>query len=95
MSIGHIYDVSGTIAVGGTAQVLVAANPARKYLCVQNPVTAIETLRVCPDAIATTTNSYELVAGGSLEMTDAGFVSTGAISILAATSAHAFVAKWG
>lgn len=95
MSIGHLTDASGTITTGGTAQVLLAANPARKYLFVQNPITATETLRVCPDATATTTNSFELAAGGVLELSDEEFLSTGAISILAATTAHAFIAKWG
>lgn len=95
MSTGHMYDASGTIATGGTAQELLPAKPGRRYLMVQNPIAAAETLRVNCDATATTTNSYELAPGGVLEFTENDFVPTSAVSILAATSAHAFIAKWG
>ena len=95
MSFGHMTDASGTIAVGGTAQVLLPANSARQYLFIQNPITATETLRFCSDVTATTTNSFELAAGGSATFSsDNGFMPTGAISILAATGAHAYIAKW-
>lgn len=94
MSMGHTTDVSGTITTGGTAQVLLIAQPGRKYLFIQNPITATETLRFCPDVTATTLNSYELAPGGSAAFFDDGFLPTGAISILAATTAHAFIAKW-
>jgi hypothetical protein len=94
VSLGHTIDASGTIAVGGTAQVLLAANPARKYLFIQNPILATETLRFCPDVTSTTTNSFELAPGASFSFFEDGFLPTGAISILAATGAHAFIAKW-
>lgn len=84
-------DRSGTITLGGTAQVFVAANTARKYLRLQNPKSATESLWV-NDVGGTAAVSdgicYELEPGASMPWGDAPPI--GAVSIISATTAHAF-----
>lgn len=100
---GSLTERSGSIALGGTSQQLMAANSARTYLLIQNPATTAgqgvtaETLFIRFGATGATVNtgtSIELVAGGSYEMAGS-FVSTQAVQVIAATTAHKFIASEG
>lgn len=83
---------SGTITVGGTRQPLAAARSNRKYLFVQNPSTATESLYVDINANAAVGTAIELLPGASLELTYP-VVPVSRVDVLAATTGHAFVAK--
>ncbi len=84
---------SGTITTGGTAQPLAAAHAARRYLIIEN-VSQTEALWVNFTTTAVEAEPSIMLApgGGSLVM-DGSFVSTEAISVIAATTAHPFTAK--
>lgn len=88
-------DASSTITTGGTFQALFAANTARKGCFIQNPVAATETLYIGWPAspTPTTANAASLGAGASFNCIVGGVVIDDAISVEAATTAHAFVAK--
>lgn len=89
---GALTDRSGTITTGGTAQNAMAANTSRKYASVTNPISATESLFVNDAGTATAASpSYELLPGESYET--GAFVPTNAISVLAATTGHAFIAR--
>ncbi len=84
---------SGTITTGGAAQNLMPANASRKYLLLQNPSTATESLwftELGVDAVQAPP-SMELQPGQSYE--SALDVPVTAISIIAATTGHAFTAR--
>lgn len=85
-------DISGTIAVGGTAQTISAANAAGRRVIIYNPTSQVESLFVNTTGSATspTTNSFELVPGGYYDSVDP---ITNAISVNAATAGHIFIAK--
>lgn len=85
----------GVIAVGGVAQNAMAAN-SRKYLFVENPITATEVLWVEPAGAAAVASSPSigLNPGDSFVM-EGSFVGSQAVSVLAATTNHAFTAKEG
>lgn len=84
-----------TVTTGGTAVTAEASDSARRYLFVQNPIGASETLFVNIGATATTTgNSYELAAGGVLEF-GGTVIPTELVSVIAATSAHRYICKTG
>lgn len=95
---------SSSIVVAATSQQLMAANPARKYLFVQNPSTltgqgiaAAETLFIRFGASAATVNtgtSIELVAGATFIM-ESNYVSTQAVQVIATTINHKFIAVEG
>lgn len=93
-------DRSGTIAVGGTQQVLMAANPARQGFLLQNTdSTNIEGLWINPTGAAVIggAGSFELSAGADINNPGGSFqgVYSGAISIIAATAGHKFSAiEW-
>ena len=88
-------DGSGTITTGGTSQVVFPARPARAYLSCQNPITATETLFVnAPGDAGLTNGSWELAAGGSITF-HTGFIPTGPVSVLGATTGHRFICKQG
>lgn len=89
---GALTNRSGTITTGGVAQNAMAANASRKYARLKNPVTATENLYFSFTGTASTSSDY-LQAGYEL-VTDS-FVPTSALSIYAATTAHAFVAEEG
>ncbi|MGI8685130.1 MAG: hypothetical protein ACR2MO_08610 [Acidimicrobiales bacterium] len=90
---GALTDRSGTIAAGGAAQVLMAANATRLYLFVVNLSTGDLWINFGTNAVAAQP-SIRLQAGDSFVM-EAGFVSTQAVSIIGATTAQAFAAKEG
>jgi hypothetical protein len=83
-------DASGTVATGGTYQTVFAANSGRRGCLIQNPSTAGETLNVKVGAMA---NPFTVPIGGSFNCASpGGLVVTDAIAVMAATTAHAFVA---
>lgn len=90
--------ISGTITTGGTAKNLIAATSGYSYVELNNPTNAGESL-FFNDTGATCTNSpavdTELVPGASYIWSRWGSVPvpTDAISIGAATTAHAYRAK--
>lgn len=97
---GIFTNRSGTIAAGGTSQTLAAINASRKRIVIQNPCTAAgqgvtaESLYVNFTSAAAVDGgtSIELGACGSYD-SGTGPVSTEAITINAATTAHKFIAK--
>lgn len=89
---GALTDRSGTITTGGVAQNAMAANTARKYARLKNPITATEDLYFSFTGTASA-SSDSLPAG--YEAVSRSFVPTGALSIYAATTGHAFVAEEG
>ena len=88
-------DISGTIATGGAAQQIAPFDSSRKYIRIQNPWSASESLFV-NDAGASASSSD----GKSLELKAGAIyapypVPSNAISVFAATTGHAFEGKVG
>lgn len=92
------------MTTGGTSQTLIASNVARKAFIVQNPCTAAEQGIVTAENLyinlttASTTNSSAnlavLAPCSSFEMgIGAGVVSTEAVTVNAATTAHVILSK--
>lgn len=99
---GALTDRSGTVTSGGTAQNAAAANTSRNYLMIENPqykvdgVTLNPVERLCfrTDAAAVQgAGSICLDIGQGFEFT--GFIPTGAVSVIAATTGHAWTCKEG
>lgn len=91
---GTLTDRSGTITTGGTAQQLAPANASRHYLLVVND-SATETMWINFTTTAVTSEpSIPILANGSFVM-ESSFVSTEAVSIIAATTGHPWTAKEG
>lgn len=84
-----LADGSGTIAAGGTAQQLFAANPTRKMMIIQNPVAATETLQIMFGA--SNAGRLDLNPGGSYTA-DGETIENNSVFIVAATTGHAFTA---
>lgn len=82
-------DASGTITVGGTRQVLFAANATRKRFIISNPSTAIEVLQF--SYVSNTGGLIDLPPGTTWNEADLS-VSGDEIWIVAPTTAHAFTA---
>ena len=83
-------DRSGVVAAGGTAQTLMAANPARRGFCVQNNSNAALTV----SSVGTASTSAGLILQpGQLYEPPAGGVPTAAISILGAATGQRFDAR--
>lgn len=92
---GGLTDRSGTTSnVAGTSTQAMAANSSRRYLLVQNPVDAAETLyvNVGAPASAVSNNSVELSPGASM-IFEAGYVPVGAVFVATATASLPFIAK--
>jgi hypothetical protein len=86
-------DASGTIATGGSFQQVFAANSSRVGCWIQNPATATEVLKVYfQQGTATLAKATDLSPGAGFNCQFGGAVVTGAISVEAATTTHAFVA---
>lgn len=79
-------DKSGTITTGGTAQVAAASNTSRSEFTGFNPLSATESLS-WSDTGTATTSSYETIPGGTFTTN-----TTNAISVLGATTGHAYAA---
>lgn len=87
---GALTDRSGTITTGGVAQDAVASNAARRYLLVRNPKNAAESLWLSLVGTATAASpSLEIKAGEAYVAEDL-FVPTNAVSLIGATTGHAF-----
>lgn len=89
---GTLTDGSGTIATGGTAQTVFAANANRRYLLVQNNSSGALWVNFTTTAVESQPSVQLAANGGSIVM-ETGFVSTEAISIIGATTGQAFTAK--
>ena len=88
-------DRSGTIAAGGTSQVLAAANTARVKLFVQNPASATEGLWINFGIAAVIGQpSIEIPPGSSFSMSPLD-IELESVNIIAATTGHSFTAKEG
>lgn len=106
-TIGSLNPLAGTytsknltLTTGGTAQTLIASNASRRKFYIQNPCTAagqgiaaVESIYISFTGSAGVNNgtSIEILACGSYE-SDAGPISTQAISVNAATTNHKIVA---
>jgi hypothetical protein len=77
----------GTITAGGTAQNALTANASRKFWCIQNDPAASETLYVQPNATASATSGVA-VEPGKQTCAPIGMVTTGVVSVFAATTGH-------
>lgn len=95
-------DGSGTIVTGGTAQLLFAANAARKGLFISNPASPAgqNTPGQAPESLFVKYGSAPAIgAGNVIEIAPGGFLNpqgvadNRAIWILAATSGHVFDAQ--
>jgi hypothetical protein len=94
VSIGStVVDRSGTIAVGGTQQTLMAANPSRRYILIENVSAADLWFNFTTNAVIGEP-SFQLPTGASYEMSG-DFVSTERVSIIGAAGGQAFTAKEG
>lgn len=88
---GTLTDRSGTIASGGTAQTLAAANANRTYLLIQNNGTADLWINFTTTAVQNQP-SLKLPVGATY-VSDPQFISTEAVSIIGPTTAQTFTAK--
>lgn len=91
----NLTDLSGTIAAGGTAQTLVGANSGRRFIRVTNPTAATESLWINDKggtAAVAGAASFEVKNGTSWQPIPPPI---NAVSIVAATTAHAFEAAEG
>lgn len=91
---GTLTDKSGTITLGGTAQTLAAANSSRKYLLVVNDDPAELLWINFTTAAVASQPSIPIGPRGSFVM-EGDFISTELVSVIAATTSHAFTAKEG
>ena len=95
-----MQDCSVTLTTGGTSQTILAANPNRHYLFIENPSATVsgvsaESLFLNSDAAAASDGkSIELANVTSKEFTFPGYVPTGDVRVNAATTAHKIICKW-
>jgi hypothetical protein len=86
---GVFVDRSGTIATGGVAQQIAAANAARRYLIFQN--VSDETMWINSGVAAVANQpSLKILAGGNYEPL---VPPTGTVSVISATTGKAFTCK--
>lgn len=90
-SSGAYTDHSGTITAGGTAQNAMAANSSRHYAYLKNPDAATEPLYYSWTGTASA-SSPDVLYPGDVEESN-GFVSNQALSVYAATTGHAWIAR--
>lgn len=92
-----VFDWGGAVSVGGVSQQVIPYNQNRKYLLIENPVSATEALFCNFGAAAATTGStsFSLNAGGSYERSTPNFVPRDAVNCTATTAGHTFIAKEG
>jgi hypothetical protein len=88
-----LVDHSGTITSGGTQQTLMAANPTRRYLLIENLSSGDLWFNFTTNAIVGQP-SLQLPAGASYDMSG-DFVSTERVSIIGATTGQAFATREG
>lgn len=93
MNPSGIFDRSGSITEGGTAQTIATANGSRRFLLIQN--VSDTTMWVDFDTTAVASQpSIRLLTGEKLEFVH-GFVPSGAISAIGASTGKTFVCKEG
>lgn len=85
---------SGTITAGGTAQQLAAVLVTRRYLFIQNIDPGEDLWFNFTTTAVVGQPSIKLSPGAAFVM-EGSFVSTELVSVIAATTGHAFVAKEG
>lgn len=90
---GPITDGSGTISVGGTSQVVFAANPIRKYLIFQNQSSGDLWINFGIAAVQSQP-SIRVFPGESFLM-EGSHISTDSINVIGATTGQSFAAKQG
>lgn len=91
--LGSLFDSSGTITTGGTAQQAAAARSNRQYVLIQNVSDTTMWVNFGVVAVANQP-SIQLVAGASLELGGhTGVVPDEYISVIGATTGKAFVIK--
>lgn len=81
--------LSGTITAGGVSQVGLGSNQFRRYLLIQNPSTAGESLFIATGSTAASATTVELLPGQSLVF-ETAFLVTAAVNVFAATTGHRF-----
>lgn len=87
------FSVSGTITTGNTFQTLMAADPNRTGCIIQNTGTHTMYVYFGATANATTSNSLQVVAGGSIYCSASGVLGlTDNVAITTSTSTDPFVA---
>lgn len=94
-SSGTLTNRSGTIATGATAQSMMSANSARRYLLIQNPTTGTESFWINFTTTAVRSQPSIEFAPGVTLVWEGSFIPTEAVSVIAATTGTAFVAKEG
>lgn len=100
-STGTYTNRSSTIATGGTSQTLAAVNATRKQLIIQNPCTAAEQgIATAEDLAINFTSAASVTGGASIILAPCGSydsgigpVTTELVTVVAATTAHKFIAK--
>lgn len=94
---GPLNDFSGTVALGGQSQLVLASGQSANlnYLFIQNPSGQNESLFVNfgADASAIDNKSVELLPGQDITMKTPGFITNQQINVTAATNGHPFVCK--
>lgn len=92
---GIIKDASDLIDTGGTAQQALPAQTGRKFLLIQNPVTATEALWFSFTGAAEVDEpgSLSLAAGGAMSF-EGPFCPSNALSVIAATTNHEYTVNW-
>lgn len=85
-------DKSGTISSGGAAQTAIALNASRKGWCIQDLSTAIESLFIRVNGVASPTTGVEIMPGKQA-CNAPGLVDPAAVSIYAATTGHVYTAQ--
>jgi hypothetical protein len=88
---GVLTDRSGTLAAGGVAQTVCAANGVRKYFLFENVSTADLWINFTTAAVIGEP-SIRITPKGSLVM-ESSFISTEAVSVIGATISQAYTAK--
>src|SRR5579859_5620451 len=86
---GTITNRSGTIALGGTAQSLMVANPARRYLMIQN-LDATASLWIRFGAAAVIGQPSTEVKPGAVLTQEDQFVDSESVSIIGPNTGQAF-----
>lgn len=102
-NINPFTDRSGSITTGGTSQTLAGANLARKRIIIQNPcTTGSEGIGSTENLFINFTSAATTAGGNSIELQpctiwDSGpapaQVTSEAITVIAATTGHKYVAK--
>lgn len=88
-----LNDRSGAITAGGTAQTVEAPNAGRSYILIQN-VSVGDLWVDFGETAVVDAPSIKVAADASLVF-DSGFVPSGAISVIGATTGQKFTAKIG